>query len=728
MTSCFRTCGPAAAGVLVTLAFSLLAASAQQLAFPTAEGFGRFAEGGRGGEVHIVTTLADSGPGSLRACAEAAGPRTCVFEVSGEIKLRDAIRIQHPYITIAGQTAPGDGVMLTIRGGPSLVYPMLIETHDVIVRHLSIRPGPSAQPSSNVDALVVSGQDIILDHLSLSWGTDEILSIFGNSGTTGSQAVENAARISVQWSMIYEGLRRSSHPKGSHSNATYMGYAAQEITFHHNLIAHSSRRNPNLGITGQFDFLNNIVYNGSDYFAEVYNRHGTSNLNWVGNMAIAGPDTPRKLDRNAVNLFANEPLGTHNLFLFDNLDINRRSGSQAERSLVDPKDWQYIRSAPVGSGTLSLPWTSITRPQQALQDVLAFAGATMPVRDSADRRVADELRRCGGGIIDHPDERGGWPLLLGTVAPADTDRDGMPDDWEQARGLDPAQPNDRNGDADGDGYTNLEEYLNARAGDDDGFRQGKGRGRNHDTRCWWSFEPGSDLRIKAFEVFPQAVPPGGEVTVYYDAVARTCDKSWAPGSDPRDVGGLIKLRLFETQRFDFFCSKDGQEDWASAIVFVNDEGTVPRPSVTLRTDKTSYAPGEPVTLTWMTGDAGGPDAGECEASGAWSGIKPVIGAQTFEAAVAGDYTLACHGPGGTSSASVRVAIGSPGFAPGSPVRLSAVLAWIRASPGGARVGSQREGAQGQIVGGPFRQDGFTWWDVDFASGVDGWVTEAKLAP
>jgi pectate lyase len=712
------------------------AAAGQTLAFPTAEGFGRHAKGGRGGDVYIVSNLNDSGPGSLRECAEASGPRTCVFSVSGEIVTLSRINVHNPLITIAGQTAPGDGIALTNRGGPNLSQPLFISADDAIVRHIRVRPGPSAQTSNNVDALLIGdAKNVIIDHVSLSWGTDETLNVFGNGGVANALATPNTQNVTVQWSMIYESLRKSTHSNKNHSRSTLIGDGVQEVSFHHNLIAHSTRRNPNIGVVGQGDFVNNVLYNGAEYYGEAYNQNGTAHINWVGNIAILGPDTPKKSDRYSINLFANEPLATFHLYVRDNVDINRAGGAQDERLVVDPKDWFYVKTSPQGSGVLSLDAASISGPQQAYRDVLSFAGATRPARDAADARIANEVRGCAGGIIDNPSERGGWPTLLSLPAPADADRDGMADAWEAAKGLNPANAADRNGDLDGDGYTNLEEYLNELAGDHLGSDVGRGVGPAADPTCGAAIGPPVDVGVNIFRVDPPAVRPGESVTITFNGDGATCKKPWNPDLSPFLLKGTSVVVLNATTKFEFFCTRSNLTDQRSAIAFVTPDATIPKPAVTLAADKPAYDPGETVTLEWATGTLAARVAGECLASGAWSGFKSVIGSESFAAEQSGDYGLTCSGPGGTGTASVSVIVGSAPPPPPPPpgvIAIGATVATLSNAAvheplGGARLGVQPGGAVGVVIAGPGKSGGATWWRVDFATGVDGWVRQGSLA-
>jgi len=212
----------------------------RQLAFPGAEGYGKYAQGGRGGSVYEVTTLNDSGEGSLRAAVEASGPRTVVFRVSGTITLENPLRIQNPFITIAGQTAPGDGICLRRN-------PLIIDADHVIIRYIRVRLGDESE--GEYDA--ISGRNIkhvIIDHVSASWSVDETMSIY------------RCDSITVQWCIISESMSKSIHQKGSHGFGGIWG--SNYGTYHHNLLAHHSSRNPRFGSgTGYNDYRNNVIYN-----------------------------------------------------------------------------------------------------------------------------------------------------------------------------------------------------------------------------------------------------------------------------------------------------------------------------------------------------------------------------------------------------------------------------------------------------------------------------------
>ena len=217
-----------------------LNACAQQLAFPTAEGYGKYTVGGRGGEVYEVTNIKDSGEGSLRSAIEAKGPRTVVFKVSGTIKLESDLRIENPNITIAGQTAPGDGI--TLRGRP-----LLIDADEVIIRYIRVRLGDESGDETDAISSRYTN-NLILDHVSASWSIDETMSIY------------HGKNVTVQWCIIAESLYKSNHQKGNHGFGGIWG--SDYSTYHHNLIANHSNRNPRFASgCGNVDYRNNVIYN-----------------------------------------------------------------------------------------------------------------------------------------------------------------------------------------------------------------------------------------------------------------------------------------------------------------------------------------------------------------------------------------------------------------------------------------------------------------------------------
>jgi pectate lyase len=423
-------------------------------AFPTAEGFGAAARGGRGGRVIEVTNLGDDGPGSLRAAITAKGPRTVVFRVGGTIVLRSSIEIVEPYLTIAGQTAPGGGIALRNHPANSRAL-IVVQTHDVVLRFLRIRPGPSAQPTCCLDALQIGrgGRRVIVDHASLSWAVDEDI-----------DAWYDAREITLQWSIIAEALNRSSHQKGRHSRGLlFGGKFGGDYSIHHNLFAHNAQRNPlvNPG-AGVADIVNNVIYDPQSRATHVADHFGRACVNYVGNLLKPGPTTNYPtLPVYALDATPAPAGGGFRLFVMGNLDeLHRPSDDLPDDLVLDPADRDFVTATRVAA-----PLVRTTSAARALEEVLAGAGATLPARDPVDLRILHQVRTASGRMIDRPDQVGGWPALAAGTPPEDADHDGMADAWELPRGLDPQDPADRNGDRDGDGYTNLEDYLNELVGD-----------------------------------------------------------------------------------------------------------------------------------------------------------------------------------------------------------------------------------------------------------------------
>lgn len=421
-------------------------------AFPGAEGFGRGASGGRSGRVIEVTNLDDSGPGSLRAAVDSDGPRIVVFCVGGYIELKSVLDINKPNITIAGQTAPGDGICLKN-------YYLAVHADNVIVRYLRVRPSDIAR--EEFDAVsILKGRDIIIDHCSTSWSVDEVISVTSRRPAMGN--------VTIQWCMISESLNCSAHHKGCHGYGSLIRAAyGNGVTYHHNLYAHNHGRNPRPGnyVDSKFDprglffdFSNNVVYNWGGNHAG-YNDDGRNdvnsitNMNFVNNYYIMGPNSTGGLAFQETTT-----AGCRAYFAG-----NWMNGACPDNpwSLVEfagftqaQKD-AYKQSTPipvVPVATEDAP-TAYTR-------VLADAGAAFPVRDAVDKRVVDTVVKKTGAIINHIDEVGGYPPLESGTPPVDGDHDGMPDKWELAVGLNPSDANDARADRDGDGYTNIEEYIN----------------------------------------------------------------------------------------------------------------------------------------------------------------------------------------------------------------------------------------------------------------------------
>jgi hypothetical protein len=425
------------------------AAPAAPVAFPGAEGAGATSLGGRGGRVLRVTTLADSGPGSLRAAVETPGARTVIFDIGGTIVLARPLRIREGRITIAGQTAPGGGI--TLRN-----QPLLIEADDVVIRFIRARLGDES--SVEADAFsIVSGRRIIVDHVSASWSVDETLS----AGAPGTDPEGGIRDVTVQWSIISESLNGSSHAKGSHGYGSLIraGFGAR-LSWHHNLWAHHSARMPRPGNyngpeidpTGPLvEFRSNVFYNWGGQRSG-YNADTATHIayNFIDNAYIAGPNSDRAVAFNEANRIARAYFAGNSM-----------------NGAIPSDPWSLVTGVAVPANRLSQPLdVAPIRPDpapSAFVRVLARAGASR-VRDAVDARVVETVRSRNGGIIDSQREVGGWPALAAGSPWRDSDGDGLPDDWERRHRLDPGSPADANLDADGNGYTNLEEWLAELAG------------------------------------------------------------------------------------------------------------------------------------------------------------------------------------------------------------------------------------------------------------------------
>lgn len=421
-----------------------LAAVPTPLAFPGAEGAGAQAVGGRGGRVLRVTNLADSGAGSLRAAIEAEGPRTIIFDIGGTIRLKSPLKLVNGRVTIAGQSAPGGGITLRDQ-------PFVIEADDVIVRFIRARLGSAS--GVEADALsVVGGQRIILDHVSASWSVDETLS----AGQPTKDPQVGVRDLTVQWSIIAESLNRSAHAKGDHGYGSLIraGFGAR-LSFHHNLWAHHSARMPRPGNyngpeidpTGPLiDFRSNLFYDwGGGYSG--YNADKATHIayNFIDNSYIAGAESDGNVAFKESNVLARSHFASNSM-----------------NGTIPDDPWSLVTGVAVPANRLRQPIeVAPVEPDpapRAAQRILAGAGASKP-RDAVDQRVVDDVRKRSGRIIDSESEVGGWPELAAGRPWTDSDGDGLPDDWEQRQDLDPRTPADGNGDRDGDGYTNLEEWL-----------------------------------------------------------------------------------------------------------------------------------------------------------------------------------------------------------------------------------------------------------------------------
>lgn len=475
--------------VVLTLLPVLFVQADNMPAFPGAEGHGRFVTGGRGGVVYHVTNLEDDATnppfGSLRYFINKTETRTIVFDVSGTIFLKDYLNINSGNLTIAGQTAPGDGICIA-------GYPVHVNANNIIMRFLRIRMG-DLHPDVEDDALGGRGiKNIIIDHCSCSWSVDECVSFYGDENLT------------LQWCIVSESLRYSNHQKGGHGYGGIWGGA--KTSFHHNFLTHHSSRTPRLGamdITDgrdNVDLRNNVIYN----YGEVVGCYGAEGMdaNIVNCYYKPGPGTTTG-DRRAMLISigvnnddsARPRLGKYYIEgnWCSSLKDTYKTPTNSLEKATTADNWNTksvqcsdITAAERAAMRLSEPNTLGTvtthSAQVAFEKVMNTAGCSL-VRDIIDERLVRECRngsytfqgtsdpsgRSYPGIIDSQndlkprnagDDWNPWPTLNSTECPLDTDRDGMPDAWEEAHGLNPKYPLDGKAVAE-NGYTNLENYLNS---------------------------------------------------------------------------------------------------------------------------------------------------------------------------------------------------------------------------------------------------------------------------
>jgi pectate lyase len=416
-------------------------------AFPGAEGWGSTTPGGRGGKVIEVTNLNDAGPGSLRAAIDAEGPRIVVFRVSGTIALKSALFMFNPKITIAGQTAPGDGICLRN-------YELQICTQDVIVRYLRIRRGTESgdKDGDGLDVCadprgrqVTPPANVMVDHCTVSWTCDEVINTW-----------HGATNTTIQWCIMSEALHGALKP--GHGFAATLG--GVNTTYHHNLFANCPGRNPSIGGNNSFqtinlDFRNNVVFN---YEERVIDGKPCS-INFVNNYYKPGPETRNKDHIAKIDSPNYEKIGIPKWYIAGNVmegnpDI---SGENNAKGVID--QIQYMVNKPVEAAPVRT-----LKAEEVYPLVLADAGATLPHRDPVDRRIAEEAKTgkttFGQGVVQDASNVGGWPELKSAEPPIDSDHDGIPDWWEKKYGLNPNDASDGAKDMNGDGYTNVEKYLN----------------------------------------------------------------------------------------------------------------------------------------------------------------------------------------------------------------------------------------------------------------------------
>lgn len=417
-------------------------------AFPGAEGSGRFAIGGRGGTIYEVTNLNNSGAGSI-VDAVSQPNRTIVFRLSGTIELGSVILQPKSNITIAGQTAPGDGICLKGR------IHIKNNAHDIVIRYIRVRVDEGGANSSGDAIDIDSGYNIIIDHVTASYARDE-----------GISCQDGSDNVTVQWCIISEALTFENHSYGSLVRGQY----GQEKTYHHNLYAHNNNRNPRPGnylsktydTEGlHFDFRNNIVYNWKNGTAG-YNADGAgyvSRYNFIGNDFIKGPESS-----GTIQAFEEKAIDAYGYFADNAYNGVVPTSGPGQWLLVKFSDFSDAQKLSYLARSYLVPMEPVTTtsPAQAKIDVLADAGASFPTRDIIDARIVnDVINKTGHSIATTAEQpEGAWPTLNSLSAPFDSDHDGMPDEWELVVCLNPNDPADRNYDRNGDGYTNVEEYLN----------------------------------------------------------------------------------------------------------------------------------------------------------------------------------------------------------------------------------------------------------------------------
>lgn len=445
------------------------------LAFPGADGAGKYTTGGAGGKVLVVTSLEDDGKeGTLRWAVKQKGARTIVFAVGGVIELKSALKVQNDSVTIAGQTAPGDGICLKD-------YTFNISADEVVVRFIRSRMGANIAKKGD-DAMngYKNHKNIIVDHCSMSWSTDECASFYDNQNFT------------LQWCIISESLANSIHEKGAHGYGGLWG--GQRASFHHNLLAHHTNRTPRLcgsRYTGQpelesVELFNNVIYN---YGSEGAYAGEGGTYNFLQNYYKPGPYTATKTTyKRLFTAYQDDgknknTAGVHGRFYFEGNVMDGTCGRLSEKQRAEMQAVNLDNAkglvardgfAPVADLLSDTAFdiaehTSLQPAQEAYEAVLAKAGASYR-RDATDARIVDETRHATytfegshgstNGMIDQPSDVGGWEAYAADEAPTDTDKDGMPDEWEIAHGLNPNDAADAaryNLDA---SYTNLEVYLN----------------------------------------------------------------------------------------------------------------------------------------------------------------------------------------------------------------------------------------------------------------------------
>ena len=449
----------------VILAVSIFASNSLAVpAFPGAEGGGAATAGGRGGKLIIVTNLNRSGPGSFKAACESSGARIIVFRVAGIIDMGgERITIRNPYITIAGQTAPGGGVLLK-------ACPFSIITHDVVIRYIRFRLGASV---ANLDSMSIArnSHEIVIDHCSFSWATDENIGIFAALGSPHN--------ITLSWNIIAEGLL--SHSCGVLTGSSDNPKGMTDIDFHHNLFISNAQRNPQITIASS-RIVNNLLHNWGQRAIGI---SGGANVDIIGNRFKSGQDIGSQIFEIKLMPYGGTPssglFGSPSVFIVNNIGPNQQdpTGNNWDTLMsttLHSKTWTTTGNQPnrLKSGrSIPLPRQSFPITAHDVKNIekliLPDVGAGKRIdetgnwivnRDAVDKRLIQEYEDGTGHIPQNEGAVGGYPLIAQGRLPQDSDNDGIPDSWEILNGFDKNDPSDSVKDANGDGYLNIEEYFN----------------------------------------------------------------------------------------------------------------------------------------------------------------------------------------------------------------------------------------------------------------------------
>ncbi|MCX8020359.1 MAG: pectate lyase [Chitinophagaceae bacterium] len=438
----------------------------EAIAFPGAEGFGKYATGGRGGKVYLVTNLNDDGEGSLRKGVTMKEPAIIVFTVSGTIHLQSPLVIRGNK-TIAGQSAPGDGICIAD-------YPVSLGGDNIIIRFLRFRMGDRYQNKGKVagsghdDAFSSSRRKhIIIDHCSMSWSTDEVCSVYGGDSTT------------LQWNIIAEPLNQSYHFEKNDTAFQKHGFGGiwggRHLTAHHNVFAHCYNRNPRfngirLGTDEELvDFRNNVIYNWG--INSIYGGEG-GKYNVVNNYFKYGPSTSSKVQFRLLNPSRTDSIGYGQFYVKGNYMDGSEEVTQNNEKGVEMGNNGSKKDKK--TALVNTPFPVLAIPEQSAKDafmqILIQGGCSLPARDTLDQRILRNIFERSGRIIDvqggfppgtpYEVSKIAWPSLKSLPPPPDQDKDGMPDEWEKKNNLNPADPADASKKTLHKHYTNIEVYLN----------------------------------------------------------------------------------------------------------------------------------------------------------------------------------------------------------------------------------------------------------------------------